>query len=135
MTDSTMPYRRLGRAGIKVSVFSFGSWVSFDGMAFSDAASGRRFDRASHAPRLILFRRPSGAGVALVRVAAQAGPADRVEVPADARVERPRRRRLLFLGGSMAREDSPNAFVVPANEEASERRYLEERMWMRENKA
>lgn len=42
------------------------------------------------------------------------------------------RRRLLFLGGSMAREDNPNAFVVPANEEASERRYLEERLWLRE---
>ena len=42
------------------------------------------------------------------------------------------RRRLLFLGGSMAREDNPNVFVVPANEEASERRYLEERLWLRE---
>jgi hypothetical protein len=42
------------------------------------------------------------------------------------------RRRLLFLGGSMAREDNPNVFVVRANEEASERRYLEERLWMRE---
>lgn len=45
------------------------------------------------------------------------------------------RRRLLFLGGSMAREYNPNVFVVPANDEASERRYLEERLWLRELKA
>lgn len=43
------------------------------------------------------------------------------------------RRRLFVLGGSMAQENNPNTFVVPANEEASERRYLEERLWMREN--
>ena len=29
MTTSEMPYRRLGRSGLKVSVLSFGSWVSF----------------------------------------------------------------------------------------------------------
>ncbi len=45
------------------------------------------------------------------------------------------RRRLLFLGGSMAREDNPNMFVVPANEEVSERRYLEERLWLRDSTA
>jgi Predicted oxidoreductases (related to aryl-alcohol dehydrogenases) len=29
MTTPKMPYRRLGRSGLKVSVLSFGSWVSF----------------------------------------------------------------------------------------------------------
>ena len=29
MTDTPMPYRRLGRAGLQVSAFSFGSWVTF----------------------------------------------------------------------------------------------------------
>ena len=29
MTTPEMPYRRLGRSGLKVSVLSFGSWVSF----------------------------------------------------------------------------------------------------------
>jgi aryl-alcohol dehydrogenase-like predicted oxidoreductase len=29
MPTSTMPYRRLGRSGLQVSVLSFGSWVSF----------------------------------------------------------------------------------------------------------
>ena len=29
MTTPTMPYRRLGPTGLKVSVLSFGSWVSF----------------------------------------------------------------------------------------------------------
>ena len=29
MTTPHMPYRRLGRSGLKVSVLSFGSWVSF----------------------------------------------------------------------------------------------------------
>ena len=29
MTTPDMPYRRLGRSGLKVSVLSFGSWVSF----------------------------------------------------------------------------------------------------------
>ncbi|MEZ5320505.1 MAG: hypothetical protein R2698_00155 [Microthrixaceae bacterium] len=30
MTDPTpMEYRRLGRSGLKVSVLSFGSWVTF----------------------------------------------------------------------------------------------------------
>lgn len=38
MTDSTMQYRRLGRAGIKVSVLSFGSWVSFDNQLKDDLA-------------------------------------------------------------------------------------------------
>ncbi|MFV0307917.1 MAG: potassium channel beta subunit family protein [Desertimonas sp.] len=33
-----MPYRRLGRAGIKVSVLSFGSWVSFDNQLKDDLA-------------------------------------------------------------------------------------------------
>ena len=38
MSESTMTYRRLGRAGIKVSVFSFGSWVSFDNQLKDDLA-------------------------------------------------------------------------------------------------
>lgn len=29
MTTTTMPFRRLGRAGLQVSVLSFGSWVTF----------------------------------------------------------------------------------------------------------
>lgn len=29
MTDTTMPYRRLGPTGLRVSVLSFGSWVTF----------------------------------------------------------------------------------------------------------
>ena len=29
MTNPEMPYRRLGRSGLKVSALSFGSWVSF----------------------------------------------------------------------------------------------------------
>jgi voltage-dependent potassium channel beta subunit len=33
-----MVYRRLGRSGLKVSVFSFGSWVSFDNQMKDDAA-------------------------------------------------------------------------------------------------
>ena len=30
MSNSKMTYRRLGRSGLKVSVLSFGSWVTFD---------------------------------------------------------------------------------------------------------
>lgn len=33
-----MPYRRLGRAGIKVSAFSFGSWVTFHNQVNVDSA-------------------------------------------------------------------------------------------------
>src|SRR5436190_14476774 len=33
-----MIYRRLGRSGLKVSVFSFGSWVSFDTQMKDDLA-------------------------------------------------------------------------------------------------
>ncbi|MGA0895264.1 MAG: aldo/keto reductase, partial [Ilumatobacteraceae bacterium] len=33
-----MEYRRLGRSGLKVSVLSFGSWVSFDHQMQNDAA-------------------------------------------------------------------------------------------------
>lgn len=33
-----MPYRRLGNTGLKVSVFSFGSWVSFDNQMGLDLA-------------------------------------------------------------------------------------------------
>ena len=29
MPDLEMPYRRLGRSGLKVSVLSLGSWVTF----------------------------------------------------------------------------------------------------------
>jgi len=36
----TMEYRRLGRAGIKVSVLSFGSWVTFDAQMKDDLALG-----------------------------------------------------------------------------------------------
>jgi voltage-dependent potassium channel beta subunit len=39
VTDATnMEYRRLGRSGIKVSVLSFGSWVTFDNQVAVDAA-------------------------------------------------------------------------------------------------
>ena len=38
MTDTTMPYRRLGRSGLKVSVLSFGSWVTFGNQVGADAA-------------------------------------------------------------------------------------------------
>lgn len=43
VTDSTttfpaMPYRRLGNTGLHVSVFSFGSWVSFDNQMGLDLA-------------------------------------------------------------------------------------------------
>src|SRR3954468_23274199 len=34
-----MIYRRLGRSGLKVSVFSFGSWVSFDTQMKDDLAA------------------------------------------------------------------------------------------------
>ena len=33
-----MTYQRLGRAGIKVSVLSFGSWVTFDTQMKDDLA-------------------------------------------------------------------------------------------------
>ena len=33
-----MEYRRLGRTGIKVSVLSFGSWVTFDAQMKDDLA-------------------------------------------------------------------------------------------------
>ena len=33
-----MPYRRLGRSGIKVSVLSFGSWVTFKSQLDVDRA-------------------------------------------------------------------------------------------------
>ena len=35
---SKMIYRRLGRAGVKVSVLSFGSWVTFDAQLKDDLA-------------------------------------------------------------------------------------------------
>jgi voltage-dependent potassium channel beta subunit len=38
MTTTNMEYRRLGRAGIKVSVLSFGSWVTFDAQLNDDLA-------------------------------------------------------------------------------------------------
>ena len=38
MTHSTMPYRRLGRSGLKVSLLSFGSWVTFGTQVGTDAA-------------------------------------------------------------------------------------------------
>ena len=39
MTEQTnMEYRRLGRTGVKVSVLSFGSWVTFDTQVAVDAA-------------------------------------------------------------------------------------------------
>jgi aryl-alcohol dehydrogenase-like predicted oxidoreductase len=36
--QKNMEYRRLGRSGIKVSVLSFGSWVTFDTQVAVDAA-------------------------------------------------------------------------------------------------
>ena len=44
-----MEYRRLGRAGLKVSVLSFGSWVTFkDQMAVAEARFRQMSWRASH---------------------------------------------------------------------------------------
>jgi voltage-dependent potassium channel beta subunit len=37
-TDVTMPYRRLGRSGLKVSVLSLGSWVTFKNQVDVDRA-------------------------------------------------------------------------------------------------
>ena len=34
--DSQMEYRRLGNTGVKVSVLSFGSWVTFDNQLDTD---------------------------------------------------------------------------------------------------
>ncbi len=34
-----MPYRRLGRSGLKVSLLSLGSWVTFGGQMDEDLAS------------------------------------------------------------------------------------------------
>ena len=34
----SMPYRRLGRSGLKVSLLSFGSWVSFGTQVDDDLA-------------------------------------------------------------------------------------------------
>ena len=36
--EQTMQYRRLGSAGIKVSVLGFGSWVTFDNQLDSTLA-------------------------------------------------------------------------------------------------
>lgn len=38
MTASPMPYRRLGRSGLQVSLLSFGSWVTFDNQIQDDLA-------------------------------------------------------------------------------------------------
>ena len=38
MTTPKMQYRRLGRSGLQVSVFSFGSWVTFDTQLKDDLA-------------------------------------------------------------------------------------------------
>ncbi len=38
MTKTQMEYRRLGRTGIKLSVLSFGSWVTFDAQMKDDVA-------------------------------------------------------------------------------------------------
>ena len=35
----TMPYRRLGRSGLKVSLLSFGSWVTFGPQLDDDLAT------------------------------------------------------------------------------------------------
>ena len=37
-TNDNMEYRRLGNAGIKVSVLGFGSWVTFDNQLDPDLA-------------------------------------------------------------------------------------------------
>jgi voltage-dependent potassium channel beta subunit len=46
MTTPDMPYRRLGRSGLKVSVLSFGSWVSFG--AQLDTGAARECLAAAH---------------------------------------------------------------------------------------
>ncbi len=38
MSSTPMQYRRIGRSGLKVSVLSFGSWVTFDNQLKDDAA-------------------------------------------------------------------------------------------------
>jgi voltage-dependent potassium channel beta subunit len=38
MSETKMEYRRLGRTGLKVSVLSFGSWVTFDAQMKDDVA-------------------------------------------------------------------------------------------------
>ena len=38
MTSTPMQYRRVGRSGLKVSVLSFGSWVTFDNQLKDDTA-------------------------------------------------------------------------------------------------
>lgn len=42
------------------------------------------------------------------------------------------RRRLQFVGGVVAQQNSPYVFVVSACDEQSERRYLEDHLWLRE---
>ena len=39
MANEQMEYRRLGNAGVKVSVLGFGSWVSFDNQLGVDEAT------------------------------------------------------------------------------------------------
>lgn len=47
MSSSTsMPYRRLGRAGLKVSALSLGGWTTFGGSVTDDDVTGRMMRRA-----------------------------------------------------------------------------------------
>ena len=42
-----MPYRRLGKSGLKVSVLSYGAWVTFGNQVddrIADACMGRAYD-------------------------------------------------------------------------------------------
>ena len=52
-----MEYRRLGRTGIKVSVLSFGSWVTFDNQVDADARRGVHAGRPRRRVQLLRQRR------------------------------------------------------------------------------
>ena len=45
-TNKDMPYRRLGRAGIKVSALSLGGWTTFGGSVTDDDVTGKIMRRA-----------------------------------------------------------------------------------------
>ena len=53
MTETPMEYRRLGRSGLQVSAFSFGSWVTFG--AQLDTGSAEPLMRAAYAAGINFF--------------------------------------------------------------------------------
>jgi len=46
MSSASMPYRRLGKAGLKVSALSLGGWTTFGGSVTDDDVTGRILRRA-----------------------------------------------------------------------------------------